>query len=492
MKQDLTLTNHVRRVNKTFLIILWLITITYFAVSLFKITSEDTFSLIVMSLGLAVATVLFLLKRLPNVTGFILSYTFLLYNLLILFVRTPAHEVAGLYALIVGACLVVLYFNKKILLVYGIILNASTIGFEIAFRTYAPKGFVTALITIDVCIIALFFVTKWGSNLILSVSKKENETADVLKKLENTMSVIKDNTKRLNSDITECNSNLETINVGSNGITETMQEVTRGVVGQAESISKISDMIGDADNKTAELANYTDKMSQVSNDSGSVITEGSSNIKEMDNQMSIINNAMIKSTSTVTELEKSMEQVNNFLNGITQIAEQTNLLALNAAIEAARAGEQGKGFAVVAEEVRTLAEQSSETVGMITNIINDITSRIDAVTAEVQNGSKAVQSGELIVDKVIKSFSNIQESFNDIDKYVDNELELVEGVSTLFKNIRSESESIASIAEEHSASTEEMLATISEQDNSIKSISKVMKHIEESSKNLDNITEGQN
>ncbi len=78
-----------------------------------------------------------------------------------------------------------------------------------------------------------------------------------------------------------------------------------------------------------------------------------------------------KSDKAIEE-SKAVEKINELTGTIMSISSQTSLLALNASIEAARAGEAGKGFAVVATEIGNLANQTSQAVADINNIVQEV------------------------------------------------------------------------------------------------------------------------
>ena len=69
---------------------------------------------------------------------------------------------------------------------------------------------------------------------------------------------------------------------------------------------------------------------------------------------------------------EAVDRTGRILDSITRIAKRSKIIGLNSAIEAARVGELGRGFAVVAEEIKTLADDSSESVREIKKILAGI------------------------------------------------------------------------------------------------------------------------
>ena len=127
----------------------------------------------------------------------------------------------------------------------------------------------------------------------------------------------------------------------------------------------------------------------------SAAEELSSSVREISSQLQKTN-SMVSSSSEkaknadnlASELSKASQKVSDVVLIIANISSQINLLALNATIESARAGEAGKGFAVVANEVKTLANQTGESVNEIKSVIDEMqraSSAIALALGEIKN-----------------------------------------------------------------------------------------------------------
>jgi len=193
--------------------------------------------------------------------------------------------------------------------------------------------------------------------------------------------------------------------------------------------------------------------------------------------------AMAETGRRVAEMAQRSDEIGKIVQTIDDIAAQTNLLALNAAIEAARAGEHGRGFAVVAEEVRKLAENSSEATKEISNLIRAVQSGSQAAaeamseaTADVEGAAEvtleSAQGLERIADLAAQA-SRLSEAFGgameavaeaaiEANRAVEEARGQVGVVSGSIQSIAASAQENSASAQQVSAAAEEMNAQVEE------------------------------
>ena len=250
-------------------------------------------------------------------------------NLIVLIIPAINDSAIIGLAIVLILCVSALYLSKEFLLMSGAVFNVLFIGQQLLNHSFQGNNFIKTLSCVEFVIFVLFFLCKWGGDLIRSLTKKEANTRELLNSLDNVVKVIEENTSSLNQDISNCNEGTSTLKEISNSISITVKDITKGVVGQSESLNYISEMMNSADEKMTEINQISKDLADTSSNVSKVVFDGAEGLKNMDKQMGIINIAVSESLGTVEELSKNMDEVNNSLTSITQISEQTNLLALN-------------------------------------------------------------------------------------------------------------------------------------------------------------------
>lgn len=165
-------------------------------------------------------------------------------------------------------------------------------------------------------------------------------------------------------------------------------------------------------------------------------------------------------SSAVTSLAGFASTVQGLSDEIKGIAFQTNILALNASVEAARAGDQGRGFAVIAQEMRTLANRSSDATQRISDLAKSFDSQMNRVASSLNETIAVVQTGQAAIAQVDE---NTQAMYHGLQRTVASIVQISESIDEQNTASTVVARNIARIASqtEHSVhSTDEIVDSI--------------------------------
>jgi len=253
-----------------------------------------------------------------------------------------------------------------------------------------------------------------GGNLSQTIVVSKGDTVSLLAG----MSVMQDNLRKMIGNIQR---GATTLNGAAESLTGQMTQINNAAQQSADATSSTAAAIEQMAVSVAHISDNAKESELKSQRSAALAATGESHARQVAEELNHVALQVGDASTRIEGLVERTREIGGIANVIKEIADQTNLLALNAAIEAARAGEQGRGFAVVADEVRKLADRTSQATGQITGMIQAIqddttavVGSMHAVTPQVTKGVETANNAATTLREINAEANATLENFREV------------------------------------------------------------------------------
>ena len=317
-------------------------------------------------------------------------------------------------------------------------------------------------------------------DLSQTVRLQDSITSDETHDLANSLNLVNNNLRELVGSVRSASSQVsdaaqglsataQEMTASSHELSNTVEQVSKGAEIQAETVEKTSHLIKEMAMNTELVAAAAGKVLEAVDLTVQTAQQGGETARRTMEGMKQILVDIERSGEQVVSFGGELQKVGKIVEVINAVAQKTNLLALNATIEAARAGEYGRGFAVVAEEIRKLADSTTESAGEITQLIgkvqnegSNIEKALQSSIQEMAEGKKSIDTTSTAFGEIIDTAVNAQGKAFSITELSKKQLEGAHNLVSAVDDISQVVSDNAAATQEGSAATEQQSAAMEE------------------------------
>lgn len=234
------------------------------------------------------------------------------------------------------------------------------------------------------------------------------------------------------------------IDKGSEQLACAAVDLADGSTTQAGQVSDLVNIVSEMEKSIENSAVETHQSVEIAGRAGESMQIGNAKMQEL--------------KEAISEISRCSEQIGTIIGAIEDIASETNLLSLNASIEAARAGEAGKGFAVVAEQVKKLAEESTEAAGRTTELIETTVAAVEKGITIADEAAANMEEVMIGAEAATKKMGQVADMLESDVEHIHHVGESISAVSAVVDNNSATSQETAAVSEEQKAQVETMVS----------------------------------
>lgn len=297
-----------------------------------------------------------------------------------------------------------------------------------------------------------------------------DEIADLGGFLDGTLDVLCEFMESVQSAVDKADALKDGLASGTAESASALNQISHNIDGLTKEFERLNSMVDQSWNSITDINERIKSLTGSIGEQKQVIGESASSVEIMNTSIKQVNQLSQERRETAESLVQiileggeQIQSTNDIIDSVTAevddileiieiinaVAEQTNLLSMNAAIESAHAGEAGKGFAVVAEEIRKLAESTSDNAAQIDRLLKSI-------TGKMRDAREASQAGATTFDQVSSDVELFRTAMKEITENMDHLSQSSGAVVNTTQQISTITESVDNAATEIAGSSQQI------------------------------------